>query len=213
LTRPKPLTPTQRHHLTTLLHTLTNELEATHAPAVQRTLTNEAEIGYPTRTSGTPGNPHNPTDENGHPTQPDTPTEKHALNPDPNALKAQHTLTQLHTLTPTITDILNALQARNPNRTIRTCPTCHHPLPQGTTRCQQTNQDGQRCSTSEDAWPLCRDCQDPVPPGNIRKGRCDACRKSLERHGYTKASAKTYATKFYAAHLTPEGTYHTPDNP
>jgi hypothetical protein len=50
------------------------------------------------------------------------------------------------------------------------------------TRCQHVDDDGVQCGARPESTP-CVDCGVDVPRGKVRKGRCDACRKHVDRHG------------------------------
>ena len=161
----RPLRPSQAATAAALLRALADELEAPHAPGVQQALRTATETGYPTTASGTPGTPSGGSASS----RPEALT----ITPDPAAADAARTLTQLWHVIDTAGTLYGALQAWRPDRRIRSCPRCNHPLPPGQARCQRMI-DGRRCG-------ICRedDCPrggEPLQPGEkMRDGRCNAC--------------------------------------
>jgi len=189
----RPLTPTERDHLATLARSLADTLTSHEGQRALNVLKDMATIGYPHRTSGTPTNHHNQTDEHGHHTQPDTPTERGALNPD----KAAAWATQVHTELRATIDTLNRLHAvLDSFAATRHTPSCRE--------CGELLTGG-RCRHCPNTVTLC-ECGKPLTPGDIRDGRCNACRMYVARNGYAKASMTTYRDKM-AGILTEDGVY------
>lgn len=162
----RPLRPTQAATAAALLRALADELEADHARNVQQALRVATEAGYPATASGTPGTPSGGTASS----RPEALT----ITPDRAAAEAARTLDQLHHVIETAGHAYTSLQAWRPDRRIRSCPRCNHPLQPNQNRCQRMTAEGRRCG-------YCRedDCPrggEPLQPGEkMRDGRCNTC--------------------------------------
>jgi hypothetical protein len=181
VTRPRTLTPTHITDLVADLRALADLLARPDAPTIIDRVTTAATIGYPR--SGFAAGSSSGGNGDGSPLDATT---------DRIAGFSARILVELHQMRRDAPVLASALRGWMPDRPVAVDPRCGHPLAPGEQRCRLVDDDGTPCGT-EAVVPLCADCPKPLAPGERRKGRCNACRVFLDRHGYTRASVGTYA--------------------
>lgn len=191
--------PDERAAYARLLNALADELTGNHADSVQTLLTDALDYGYPSTSSTVPKQHTNRVDDDGHPLHPDTRPEQLALDPDRMAADAADLIRAVQRIARQAGHLAVRLQAWNPNRVVRRCGACGHPLPRGTSRCQRMI-DGRRCSATETTE---RRCGNPhhnkimAPGEKLRKGpdgiyRCNTCRMFHERNQRDRTTINSY---------------------
>lgn len=188
------LSPDERSRIAGSLRALADELTKPKSHDTQLVLKTALEYGYPTTSSGAGGNRSNQTDEDGKPVQPDTKPEQLAIHPDREAAQAEALLSGLRVIGRQGDLLVAALLAWDPARQVRFCSRCQHPLPDDSSRCQQTDEDGRLCSATEKVERICMICDETQQPGEpLRSGRCNRCRLFLRRKGREYTTIAGYA--------------------
>jgi len=165
------------------LRRLADLLDEPTTPAAINILLEQSQNGYPTTGSGASGGQHS-TDE------PWTATERAALNPDPGQRRAARTLRRLTETATAAPALANEIEEATQGRAVDLCNHCGNALPPGG-RCQRLldpDDTGHRqlCegSGTKQAARSCLNCGRIMATGEpLRAGRCDPCRKTLQRTG------------------------------
>ena len=190
----KTLSHSERLQMATELAGLAKELTAGYAAKVQELLATSMAYGYPTKGSTAERQPGHQTDERGEPVAPDSIPERLAVRPDPEAVRAHHLITLLRRTHQTVAGLHRDLAALSPDRPVRRCTRCGHPLDRDQIRCQQIDENGRQCGARETAARSCRICGEIQEAGQpLRQGRCNTCRSYHRRTGRERIATSRLA--------------------
>lgn len=131
------------------LRALADRIQQPDMPHIQQAMVTASEAGFPSKSSGVPGESSNQFDEHGA-VAPSTATERGALNVDQTAVAASDRLQGLTATLAGACELSRVLDAYAPDPKARgaigsPCPVCSMVIPEGRQRCQELDANDIQC--------------------------------------------------------------------